>query len=67
MVEASEILVTLPNCSFQIDRREPDVIRLAPKPLYNTFSDVHRFITMLEQAFQAILTNGDKANDHPQK
>ena len=25
------------------DKREPNVLRFAPVPLYNTFHDVHRF------------------------
>jgi kynureninase len=32
------------------DWREPDVIRVAPVPLYNTFGDVWRFVQVLRQA-----------------
>lgn len=32
------------------DWREPDVIRVAPVPLYNTFEDVRRFVQRLEDA-----------------
>ncbi|XP_051568132.1 kynureninase-like isoform X2 [Myxocyprinus asiaticus] len=32
------------------DLREPNVLRIAPVPLYNTFTDVHRFITVLGSA-----------------
>ncbi|MFM1931981.1 MAG: kynureninase [Bacteroidota bacterium] len=32
------------------DWREPNVIRVAPTPMYNSFSDVYRFGTILKQA-----------------
>jgi len=32
------------------DWREPDVIRVAPVPLYNRFEDLYHFVDRLEQA-----------------
>ena len=32
-----------------VDSREPDVIRVAPTPLYNSFHDVHRFVHRLKE------------------
>jgi len=32
------------------DWREPDVIRVAPVPLYNRFEEVHRFVEILREA-----------------
>jgi kynureninase len=32
------------------DWREPDVIRIAPVPLYNTYSDVFKFSQILKEA-----------------
>lgn len=34
------------------DWREPDIIRVAPVPLYNTFEDVFLFVERLEQALR---------------
>lgn len=36
-----------------VDWREPDVIRVAPVPLYNSFSDVHRFADILKDCLRS--------------
>ncbi|MET0499481.1 MAG: kynureninase [Steroidobacteraceae bacterium] len=44
---AREIHIELERRGFICDWREPDVIRAAPVPMYNTFTDVWRFATEL--------------------
>ena len=41
--KGKEIFESLKNNSVIVDWREPNVIRLAPVPLYNTFEDIYRF------------------------
>jgi len=38
------------------DERDPDVIRLAPTPLYNTIKDCEQVAFYLEKAFESIIT-----------
>ena len=38
-----------------VDIREPDVMRVAPAPLYNSFSDVFVFIALLKEAMAVVM------------
>jgi kynureninase len=39
----TEIHVQLEKRGVVVDKREPNVLRFAPVPLYNSFTDVYRF------------------------
>lgn len=45
-----DVFDRLTRAGVVVDWREPDVIRAAPVPLYNSFEDVCRFVTALEEA-----------------
>jgi kynureninase len=36
-----------------VDERRPDVVRVAPAPLYNTYADVWRFMAVFESALES--------------
>lgn len=50
---AREIFRRLEERGVTTDWREPDVIRVAPVPLYNSYTDVYRFIEILENVLRA--------------
>jgi kynureninase len=49
----AKVLAWLTEHGVAVDWREPDVIRAAPIPLYNSFEDVFRFGERLAQALDA--------------
>lgn len=51
--DGRKIFNTLTRAGVIADWREPDVIRVAPVPLYNTFEEVYRFVRIFESAFGA--------------
>lgn len=49
----SEIFEKLTQAGVMCDWREPDVIRCAPVPLYNSFQDVFDFVEILQKALNS--------------
>ena len=49
-VPGKTVLEKLETSGVTCDWREPDVIRVAPVPLYNRFEEVHRFVQILRGA-----------------
>jgi kynureninase len=47
-----------------VDERKPDVLRIAPAPLYNSFLDVHRFIVVFHEACQRAIAAPDEKGKH---
>ncbi|EPT06127.1 hypothetical protein FOMPIDRAFT_1021190 [Fomitopsis schrenkii] len=52
------VLKELGNRGVVGDSRKPDVIRIAPCPLYNSFEDVERSVQMLEEAMETVERSG---------
>jgi kynureninase len=44
-----EVQRALQGAGVVVDFREPDVLRIAPTPLYNTFHEVWSFVRLLAQ------------------
>lgn len=54
------VLDRLSANSVVVDERKPDVIRVAPAPLYNTFSDVWEFCRIFLRACSEVLEEKGK-------
>jgi kynureninase len=48
------VMGELERKSVVVDERRPDVIRVAPAPLYNTFMDVHDFVEIFRAALEVV-------------
>ncbi|CAL8308200.1 unnamed protein product [Merluccius merluccius] len=52
-VPVSRVFQELERRGVVCDMRQPSVLRVAPVPLYNSFSDVHRFVELLGASLAA--------------
>jgi kynureninase len=50
--QGKQVFDELARAGIIVDWREPNVIRLAPVPLYNTFEEVWQFTNILRQILQ---------------
>jgi kynureninase len=51
--QTASIVDALRNRGVTVDWRQPNVLRLAPVPLYNSFVDVHASVTALAAVLRA--------------
>ena len=51
-IEGKALFDRLCELNVTGDWREPDVVRVAPAPLYNSYTDVYEFVERLELALQ---------------
>ena len=49
------VLECLQEDGVVVDERKPDVIRVAPTPLYNTFNDVYQFCRIFQRACEVAI------------
>ena len=57
------VMESLEEAGVVVDERRPDVIRVAPAPLYNSYLDVFNFIQVFSQACgKAVNASGSKAH-----
>ncbi|KAK6353229.1 Kynureninase (L-kynurenine hydrolase), variant 2 [Orbilia brochopaga] len=54
-----EVYKKLELSGIVVDKRQPDVIRVAPTPLYNTYEDVFNFSVKLQEAISAAVTGSE--------
>ena len=57
------VLETLEAAGVVVDERQPDVIRVAPAPLYNTYSEVWDFVEIFAAACLEV-SSGQKKGEH---
>lgn len=46
-----------------VDERKPDVLRVAPAPLYNSFWDVHRFVIIFQEACKEAVATAERKDE----
>jgi kynureninase len=46
---SKELLKLFDEFDIEVDEREPNIIRVSPAPLYNSFNDVWKFYQILKK------------------
>jgi kynureninase len=54
MEKGKEVYDQLFEKGFMVDWREPNVIRLAPVPLYNSYTEAYQFFKALGEILKAL-------------
>ncbi|PVH90356.1 PLP-dependent transferase [Periconia macrospinosa] len=59
-----DVLAYIEERGVIVDERKPNVLRVAPAPLYNSFWDIHRFITIFHEACEAVVSQTQSNGGH---
>ena len=54
------VMVELEDAGVVVDERKPDVVRVAPAPLYNTYTDVWEFVKIFREACDKVKAKRDE-------
>ena len=52
IAEGEKVFDILSNNGVICDWREPDVIRVAPHPLFNSYNEIYEFVKILKEAIE---------------
>ncbi|MTI31730.1 kynureninase [Xanthovirga aplysinae] len=62
--KGKELFDQLTESGVIADWREPNVIRVAPTPLYNSFEEVYDFVEILEKSYSLLIKTMEKPEEH---
>ena len=54
------VMAELESAGVVVDERRPDVVRVAPTPLYNSYTDVWDFVRIFREACEKVKGTRDK-------
>ncbi len=61
-IDMKALETQLKNADYEVDTRPPSIIRITAHYAYNTFSQIHQFVSILEPVLRQLLATSSSAN-----